>query len=167
MGFFCIKKISENTYVVNIFFICLLFLFFAISNILFFIIYSVKVVSISFSPLPPSTEATVNWFLPTVNPFSIVHAHESFIHVIWLSPFPFLPQFPPPSSPSIAISLFHVCMSLFLFFSFVYFVHEIPVVSEATWCLCFANRLISLSDTLSSYIHAVAKGWTFSFISVA
>ena len=42
-------------------------------------------------------------------------------------------------SPLVTISLFSVFMSLFLFCLFLYFVSQIPRISEIIWCLFFSN----------------------------
>ena len=55
---------------------------------------------------PPTT--------PTVNPHTIVCAHESSIHVPWLAPSPSFPHYPPPPSPLVTVSLFFIFMSLVL-----------------------------------------------------
>ena len=119
----------------------------------FFIAYSITVVPyFPICPPPPTPPLQ-----PTVNPFSIVHVHGSFIHVLYQShPLPSFISHPPSSSPK-AINLFHVSMFLVLFFSLVYFVHQISVINEVIWYLSFAKCLISLNIIVSSSIHAVAK----------
>ena len=57
-----------------------------------------------------------------------------------------------------AVSLFHVSIPLVLFCSLVYFVHQIPLISEIICYLSFTNWLISFTIILSSSIHAVTKG---------
>ena len=64
---------------------------------------------------------------------------------------------PPPA----AVSLFSVSMSLFLFCLLVYFVYQIPNISEIIWYLSFCDWLITLSIMLSRSIHDVAKGKIF------
>ena len=62
------------------------------------------------------------------------------------------------SHPLTAISLFHVSTPLFLFHSSVYFVHEIPHISDIKWYMSFSDWLISLSIIISRSIHAVPRG---------
>ena len=52
----------------------------------------------------------------------IAHAHESSIHVPWLTPYPSFPQYSPLPTPLDTVRLFFISMSLVLFCSFVYIV---------------------------------------------
>ena len=63
-----------------------------------------------FCPPPPSPPLS-----PSVNPLSIVHVHESFIHVLWLVPSPSFHPFPLPL-PLLQLSVpcFHASGSIFL-----------------------------------------------------
>ena len=114
----------------------------------------------SASPTWPSPSPT-----SIVNLYTVVCVDGSFIYVPWLSPPPSYKQSPLPPSPLAAVSLFYDSMPLVLFYSLVYFVHCIPLISEIIWYFSFTGWLISLSITVSSYIHVVAKSRNTSFSS--
>ena len=80
---------------------------------------------------------------------------------------PFL--FPLLSTPChlLAVSLFLVSMPLVLFYSFVCFVHQVPLTGEIIWYLSFTAWIILLSIMLFSSIHAVSKGRSSFFLSAA
>ena len=128
---------------------------------LFLTVYSSTFVPVfSLLPILPS---------PFLSPASIpliAHVHGSFIHVLCLFPSlsPSFHQSLHPTSPPTAISLFHVSVSLVLFFSLVCFIHQIPIISEVICYFSFTDRLILLSIIVSSSIHAVAKGRTSFFL---
>ena len=89
---------------------------------------------------------------------TLLSIHGSFIHVLSLVLSPsFLHYDPPPSSPLVTVSLFHISMPMVLFYSLVYFVHQIPLINEIIWYLSFTDWLISLNIIFSSSIHAVTK----------
>ena len=142
-----IKCIQISTFLIYVIF--LLFILLQLSQFPSFPFYSPP-------PSPP--------LLTTVNPLSVFPVHESFIQVLWLVPSPSFHHSPSPSSPPTVVSLFHVSMSLVLFFLLVYFVHYIPVISEVIWYLSFTNWLISHSLMVSSSIHAVTKGRSSFFL---
>ena len=76
----------------------------------------------------------------------------------FLKPFTFFHQPSHPPSSLTTVSWFHVSMPLLLFCSSVYFVHQIPHISEIIRYLSFTDWLISLSIIISSSIHALMKG---------
>ena len=68
------------------------------------------------------------------------------MHVCSLAnPFTFFHPVSSPPSSQTAAGLLHVSMTLFLFYSSVYFVLQIPHISEIIWYLSFTDWLISLS----------------------
>ena len=101
-------------------------------------------------PHPPSRSP-----IPKVSHHNFFHVHGLCIYVVCLIPSPFS-QFPPPSSPLIAVSLFHVSVPI-LFCLLVYNVHQIPLVSEVIWYLPLIDWFISLSIRVSTSIYAVEK----------
>ena len=113
------------------------------------------------SPLPIPPPA------PTVNSHTIVHVCGSLIHVLCLVPSPSFHHYPPPCSPLVTFSLFHVPMPVVLFCSLVYFVHYIPLLGEIIFYLSFTNWLISLSIIFSNSIHTIGKGRGSFFLSAA
>ena len=102
--------------------------------------------------IPPSAPT------PTVNPNTVVHVHGSFIHVLSPALSPSFHHYPHYPSPLVAVSLFHVSMTLVLFCLLVCFVHKVPIIGEIIWYLSFTCWLISLSIIFSSSIHIVVKG---------
>ena len=91
---------------------------------------------------------------------------------MFLDPSLTFPFYPPPASPlrramGRGINLFFVSMSLVLFCSLICFVDKVPLIGEIIWYLSFSVWLISLSIMLSSSIHAVTKGRSSFFLSVA
>ena len=117
----------------------------------------------NFPPLSPSTQPVPH----SHSPQSVVSVHGSCIYVLWLILSPIFNQSLPLLFPLTAVILFHVSMSLALFFSLVYFVHWIPVINDVIWYLSFTNCLISLSIIFSSSIHAVTSGMNSFFYSAA
>ena len=117
-------------------------LLFFFPSLSFIVVYSITVVPI-FSRCPP-----------LCSPFPCSHGQSphgcpQVIHTWSLAtPFPFFPPFPLP--PLAAVCLFHVSTSLVLFFLLVYFVHQIPVISEIICYLSFTDWLISLNIIVSS-----------------
>ena len=93
---------------------------------------------------PPSPPSSL-----TVNHHTIVHVHGSCINVLWLIPSPSFNQSPPSLSPLTAVSLFHVSLPLVLFWSSVYFVHEIPLRSE----IIYWKKKNSFFNETISYIY--------------
>ena len=80
------------------------------------------------------------------------------IYTLFLvNPFAFFHPVPPPPFPLTPVTLLHVSMPLFLLYPSVYFVHQIPHMSEIIWYLSFSDHLISLSIIISRSIHAVTK----------
>ena len=123
-----------------------------------FYCYSVTIVPI-FPTLPSSTQHIPH---PHVNPYPVVHVHGSFCKFFDQS-LPFICTISPPS-PLATVSLLHVSMSLVLFCSLVYFVHQFPLIDEIMWYLSFTDWLISLSIIVFNSIHAVTKGRTSFFL---
>ena len=74
------------------------------------------------------------------------------------SPFTFFQPVLTSCLPLTTVSMFYVSMPLVLFCLVVYFVHQIPIVSEIIWYVSFTDWLISLRIRVSSSIHAVTKG---------
>ena len=111
-------------------------------------------------------------YFPTLPPSAHFHSQSPFscpcpwvLHIRSLThSSPSFKQSPPPSSPHTAVSLFHDSMPLVLFCSLVYFVHQIPLISDITWYFPFSDWLISLSIMLSRSIHAIVKGGNSFFI---
>ena len=91
-------------------------------------------------PPPPSLYPA-----PTVNPHTIVQVHRPLIHVLSIVPSQFSHHYPPPSFPLATVILFYVSISLALFFSLVYFVHQIPVINEVMCVVSVLNSLIECS----------------------
>ena len=118
-----------------------------------FILYTISEVPISPLVLAHLQPAP----LPPGHPHTVVSVHGLCIYVLRLIPPPCFIQHPQ-NLPLISVSLFPVSLPLFLFCSSVYFVHQIPHMSEIVWYLSFANWLISLSILFSRSIHAVMKG---------
>ena len=87
------------------------------------------------APAPPSLWPSPHWCLCLF----VMHMCSS------ADPFTFFHPVPLPPSPLTAVCLFHVSTPLFLICSSVYFVHQIPHVSEIIWYLSFSDWLISLS----------------------
>ena len=82
-------------------------------------------------------------------------------------PLPLLSSFILLPPPLITVSLAFTSVSLVLFCYFVYFVDQVPLISEIMWYLSLTTWLSSLSIMLSSSIHAVAKGISSFFLSAA
>ena len=79
---------------------------------------------------------------------------------------PFTIWHPVSTPPTDTVSLFYVFVLLFLFCSLVYYVLQIPHISEIMWYLSFTDWLISLS-IFSRSIHAVVGGKNFFFFIAA
>ena len=77
------------------------------------------------------------------------------------------PSLSPPNSPLVIVKLFLISMSLVIYCLIFSFVDYVPVKGEITWYFSLTSWLISLSITLSSSIHAVAKGRSSFFLSAA
>ena len=116
---------------------------------LYFIFYAITVVPV-FSPFAPLYTTLP---APSGNPYTCVHVHGSCIHILWLLPSPSFN----PSHPLLQLSVCSMFLSLILFCSLVYFVHQIPDLSEIIWYLPFTDQLISLSIRVSRSIHVVTK----------
>ena len=129
--------------------------------------YCCSIIVVPFFPLySPLPYPSPTYYIQS-SPNSFVFVHGSFIHVPGLGPSPSFPCYPPLPFPLVPVSLFLVSMPLVLFCSFVYFIHQVPLIGEIILYLSFATQLISLSIMLSSSIHAVAKGRSSFFLSVA
>ena len=72
------------------------------------------------------------------------------------NPFPFFHPAPSPAPPLNSVSLSHVSMPLFLFCSQVYFVHQIPHISEIIWYLSSLAGLFHFTRT-ETHIHYLFK----------
>ena len=64
-----------------------------------------------------------------------VHVHGSFIHVLCLVPSPSFHHYPPPYSPLVTVSLFHVSMLVVLFCLFILFIRFFLQVRSYSICL--------------------------------
>ena len=128
-----------------------------------FYCYSITVVPI-FPPLPSSAYPIPH---SHVLPHTVVHVHESFVHVLCLSSL-FLSFTPLPPSP-LPLCPLSVCSIIpgpgsILFVSL--FCSLDSCYTEIIWYLFFIDWLISFS-IISSSIHAVAKGRSSFFLSAA
>ena len=72
-----------------------------------------------------------------------------------------------PHAPVAIVTMFLISMSLVIFCLLFSFVDYVPVKGEIIWYLSLPARLISFSITLSSSIHAIAKGISSFFLSAA
>ena len=82
-------------------------------------------------------------------------------------PLPLLSPVIPLPSPSGHCQFAFISKSLALFCSFVSFADYVSLIGEIIWYVYFTTWLTSLSIMLSSSIHAVAKGRSSFFLSVA
>ena len=82
---------------------------------------------------------------------TVVHVHGSFR--FFDKSLPLLSTITPSPRPSGSCQSVPCFRASGLFCSSVYFVHQIPLISDIIWYLFFINGLISLSIMLSSSIH--------------
>ena len=117
---------------------------------------------ISSAHLAPYTVITI---LLTVFPMVYLHPHDYFVTAnpscSIPSPFHPIPRtlFPPATTIQLSVS-----MSLFQFSLFIYFVLEMPRISEITWYLSFFLWLTSFI-VLSRSIHAVTNSKISFFLT--
>ena len=150
-------------------FIVLIFFFFLSKSLYFFYFLfncfnflnccSSTVVSI-FTPICPILASA-----PQTYPMLVLSMCPLYMFLDDLSP-SFL-CYTPSTSPLFTVSLFFISMFLVIFCLLVCFVDQVPPIGDMIRYLSFAAWLISLSIMLSRSIHAVTKGRSSFFLSVA